>query len=84
MIHSPQTGTNNGPAEAGPRSGSVLLGGRMVEDHTESRNRKPLTCQDLDELRAKARALDEAVEWMSGRLDNETLTTVYYILTKRK
>jgi hypothetical protein len=56
----------------------------MVEDHTESRNRKPLTCQDLDELRAKARALDEAVEWMSGRLDNETLTTVYYILTKRK
>lgn len=45
---------------------------------------KPLTWKDLEELRSKAQALDEAVEWMTGRIDSEKLMTVYGILTRRK
>ena len=42
-----------------------------------------LTCKQLEEFKRKAALLDEAVEYMTGRLDNEKLMTVYAILTRR-
>jgi len=45
---------------------------------------KRLSLKELEERKAKAKVLDEAVEWMTGRLDSEKLMTVYDILTRRK
>lgn len=42
---------------------------------------KRLSLTELEEWKAKARALDEAVEWLAGRIDNESLVTVNTILT---
>ena len=41
-----------------------------------------LTLRQLEEYRRKAALLDEAVAWMTGRLDNEKLMRVYAILTR--
>jgi hypothetical protein len=43
-----------------------------------------LTYKQLDEWKRKAALLDEAVEYMTGRLDNEKLMRVYAILTRRQ
>jgi hypothetical protein len=45
---------------------------------------KRLSLQELEEWKAKAKALDKAVEWMTGRLDSEALIKVYDILTRRE
>ena len=42
--------------------------------------RPTLTVDQLEILRAKAAALDEAVEWLQGRIDSEGLMTVNKIL----
>ena len=39
-------------------------------------------CRQLAEYERKAALLDEAVAWMTGRLDNEKLMRVYDILTR--
>lgn len=44
---------------------------------------KRLSLKELEEWKAKAKALDEAVEWLEGRRDAEKLITVYDILTRR-
>ena len=41
-----------------------------------------ITYRDLEEWRHKAKLLDEAVEWMTGRIDSEKLMKVYDILTR--
>ena len=41
-----------------------------------------LTYKDLDELRRRSDLLEEAVRWMTGRLDSEELQYVYAILTR--
>jgi hypothetical protein len=42
-----------------------------------------LTYKDLDELKRKAALLDEAVAYMTGRIDSEDLAVVDAILTRR-
>lgn len=41
-----------------------------------------LTYKDLDELRRRSALLEEAVQWMIGRLNSEDLEDVYAILTR--
>lgn len=41
-----------------------------------------LTYKDLDELRRRAALLEEAVQWMIGRLDSQELQLVHAILTR--
>jgi hypothetical protein len=41
-----------------------------------------MTYKDLDLLKAKARAFDEALEYLSGRSDNEQSVKVEAILRK--
>ena len=41
-----------------------------------------LTYKDLEELRRKAALLEEAVQWMIGRLNGEDLKQVHAILTR--
>lgn len=46
----------------------------------KSKNRR--AGQQLAECERKAAMLDEAVEWMTGRLDNEKLMRQYAIITR--
>ena len=51
---------------------------RQVVNKTK---RPILTWEELERLRAKADAVDEAVTYLKGRMDSEKLMTVYRILT---
>ena len=46
------------------------------------KSKKRRAGQQLAECERKAALLDEAVAWMTGRLDNEKLMRVYDILTR--
>lgn len=45
---------------------------------------KRLSLKELEEWKAKAKALDAAVEWLRGRIECEKCMTVYDMLTRRK
>ena len=61
-----------------------MAGTHKMSTSTASVPVKRLSLKELEEWKAKAKVLDEAVEWMTGRLDSEKLMTVYDILTRRK
>ena len=54
----------------------------QAQPNMKETSKGPLTLRQLEEYRRKAALLDEAVAWMTGRLDNEKLMRVYAILTR--